>query len=636
MCGEFVQRAFLDPDPSDPDQVNRGKSTVPAGLPGNINDLSNWAIRSIFKFTPDLSFDTSWSLNLHYSKVRDDSHVGQQIGIQQLQNEANNNVPGDLTELVGSGPLNSAGRTSYADINITDRLKVLQKKFNDLCGALCLTPSPLRRTARRQVNLDARGQLGRELEDLDQNPKDVAVNKVGKARNETYGFALRGDVDLGDSLRMKSITGYEHWHRSNNSDLDFTPDVLFEQNTTDRGYQVSQELRLLGELDTAAAIDWEVGGLLVADEVEVYSTNFNGITNLGKNAVRDYKQNVLAISGYVEGTWEITEVFGLDVGARWNYERKEMDYALRNATPEPIVAKEDVSFDSPTATARLRFAPTEDVSFYVMYNRGWKAGSYNATSNPNQGLTFADPERIDAYEFGWNLNAFEGRVRVTGALFYYDYYNYQIFTAESNLAPQPEFVTINANSAEVYGAELETFFEPFDGTTLRVNFGWLESQFLDFTQFRLTAIQDGTGTQQIFETAIVNTGNRLLNSPQYSVSIIASQRLELGRFGDLTFHYNGAWTDDTFFDASEGKGTPNSEERQILSDFMIGEKAYWLHGVGLDYQPRDLSIMVSGWVRNLTNESYRNFSADLSAFLGTTIHFLGEPRTYGVTVRVDL
>ena len=44
---------------------------------------------------------------------------------------------------------------------------------------------------------------------------------------------------------------------------------------------------------------------------------------------------------------------------------------------------------------------------------------------------------------------------------------------------------------------------------------------------------------------------------------------------------------------------------------------------------------VTGWVRNLTNESYRNFSADVSRFLNTTIHFIGEPRTYGMTVQYD-
>ena len=225
-------------------------------------------------------------------------------------------------------------------------------------------------------------------------------------------------------------------------------------------------------------------------------------------------------------------------------------------------------------------------------------------------------------------------MRVAGALFYYDYYNYQIFTAESNLAPQPEFVTINANSASVYGAELETFLEPFDGTILRLNFGWLESQFLDFTQFQLSSIQDGNGQQQIFEKSIVNTGNRLLNSPQYSVSIIASQRLDLGRYGDLTFRYTGSWTDDVYFDASEGRGNPDSEGNFRISDNMVGEEAYWLHGVGVDYVPRDMPILVSAWVRNLENEGYRNFTADLN-FLDTTIHFIGEPRTYGVTVRVD-
>jgi iron complex outermembrane receptor protein len=234
-----------------------------------------------------------------------------------------------------------------------------------------------------------------------------------------------------------------------------------------------------------------------------------------------------------------------------------------------------------------------------------------------------------------NMSAFEGRLSLTGSLFYYDYYNYQIFTVESNLSPQPEFVTINANSAEVYGAEIEATITPFDGTMVRVNFGWLESQFLDFTQFQVAQVRDGNGTLQTFEKSIDYTGNRLLNSPEFTVSIIASQTLDLRQFGDLTFRYNGSWTDDTFFDASEGKGIPNANNQQVLSDFMIGEKAYWIHNVGIDYAPRNSGLVVTGWVRNVTNEAYRNFSADLNTFLQTTIHFIGDPRTYGMTVRIE-
>jgi len=618
---------------------NGGVSPVEPGLPRMINDQSNWAIRTIFRLTPDLPIDTDWSLNIHYSEVDDDSHVGQQIGIQQIQPAANNDVPPDLVNdgvIVGSGPLNTAGTTSYADIDIINRLAALRLHELDKCGVICTpaTPIDIRRPALRAVNLASRSRLADELTDLDQDPFSGAVNRVGKTTNDTYGFALGGDIELTDTTQFKTITGFERWKRSNDSDLDFTPDVEFEQDSKDRGYQISQELRLLGQLDTDAAIAWEIGGLLVADEVEVHSLAYNSAGNLGADSVREYQQNVLAYSAYFEGSWDLSESWGIDAGARWNYERKEIDYELKPFTP-PIAAKEDVAFDSPTGKVRLRYSPTEEISFYGSYNRGWKAGSYNATSNPNKGLTFANPERLDAFEFGWDMSAFEGRFRLTGAMFYYDYYNYQIFTVESNLSPQPEFVTINANSAEVYGAELEATLTPFEGTFLRFNFGWLESQFLDFAQFQLTQTRDGNGVAQVFEKAIDNTGNRLLNSPQFTVSIIASQTLDLRRYGDLTLRYSGSWTDDTYFDSSEGDGVPNNQEQQVLSDMMIGEEAYWIHNVGIDYSPRDSGVVISGWVKNVTNEAYRNFSADLNTFLDTTIHFIGEPRTYGMTLRVD-
>jgi iron complex outermembrane receptor protein len=612
------------------------RSDVEPGLPRMINDQYNWAVRTIFRLTPELPIDTDWTLNLHYAQVRDDSHAGQQIGIQQLQPAANNARPPDLTERVGSGPLNSAGRTSYADQDIIGRLNSLTAAGLRNCGVLCTTASPsdIRLPALRKVNLTARRKLGDELSDLDQDPFSVGVNRVGKTKNDTYGFALGGDIDLTDTLQLRTISGYEHWKRENDSDLDFTPDTSFETTQKDRGYQVSQEIRLLGQLDSAAAITWEVGGLVVADEVEVNSLAFNQPFQGGPDLKTQYTQNVFAYSAYFDGSWELTETWGIDAGARWNYERKEIDYELKPFTP-PVATKEDVSFDSPTGLVRLRYSPTEEITFYGMYNRGWKAGSYNATSNPRKGVTFAKPERIDAFEFGWDMSAFEGRFRLTGSMFYYDYFNYQIFTVESNLSPQPEFVTINANSAEVYGAELEATLTPFDGTFLRVNFGWLESQFLDFAQFQLTSVRDGNGVAQVFEKPIDHTGNRLLNSPQFSVSIIASQTLDLRRFGDLTFRYSGSWKDDTYFDATEGAGSPGPNQEPILSDNMIGEDAFWLHNAGIDYSPRNSGLVVSGWVSNLTNEGYRNFSADLNTFLQTTIHFIGEPRTYGVTVRVD-
>ena len=44
---------------------------------------------------------------------------------------------------------------------------------------------------------------------------------------------------------------------------------------------------------------------------------------------------------------------------------------------------------------------------------------------------------------------------------------------------------------------------------------------------------------------------------------------------------------------------------------------------------------VTGWVRNLANQSYKTFAFDASTFNDTSIYFVGDPRTYGGTFTVN-
>ena len=41
------------------------------------------------------------------------------------------------------------------------------------------------------------------------------------------------------------------------------------------------------------------------------------------------------------------------------------------------------------------------------------------------------------------------------------------------------------------------------------------------------------------------------------------------------------------------------------------------------------------WIRNLTNEAYKTFAFDASAFQSSTVQFVGDPRTIGGTVQVN-
>ena len=131
---------------------------------------------------------------------------------------------------------------------------------------------------------------------------------------------------------------------------------------------------------------------------------------------------------------------------------------------------------------------------------------------------------------------------------------------------------------------------------------------------------------------IQNSGEPLLNSPNFKVSLTAEQTIPLGRLGTLAARWDGAWTDDTNYDATQSKGVPNFDGNQFLPKGTIGQKAFWQHNVRLGYRTPDTKVEIAGWVRNVTDKVYKTFAFDVSAFNGTTVYFLGEPRMYGLTL----
>src|SRR5262249_21266689 len=151
-----------------------------------------------------------------------------------------------------------------------------------------------------------------------------------------------------------------------------------------------------------------------------------------------------------------------------------------------------------------------------------------------------------------------------------------------------------------------------------VRFGWLESEFLDFVLLQQAAISTGAG-QQIINREIQNSGNPLLNSPHFKVSITTEQTVPIGHWGYVALRYDGAWSDTTYYDATKGRGIPNPDNFQFLPKYTIAQRAYWLHGLRLSYRTPDGRVELAGWVRNLENTAYKTFAFDGSTFQHTTI-----------------
>jgi hypothetical protein len=655
ICGEPVERTF-----------SSAVSQIPTGLESRVNDLDNWGARGTLLFQPTL--DMSWLLNAHGSRRDELSRLGQSHGtsdfyckngdvencgfaLQPRQcvapaanagNSCSANADCDSPGGAGDGVCTSRivgllgsrqgfGGTGYQPREVAARLEALAPCLkgvpgfpNGTCGA----------SDRALVNA-AQTTVAAELaEELDSKPWEGDFDRTGPTTNDTWGGYLKGDIALPLGMQLTSITGFDNYDRVIDIDLDFSPEILFEIVTDDEGWQVTQDLRLQGELGDASPLRWDIGGWFLREQLDVVvSNNFKINLGVGK---RDYTQDLWSAAGYASLAFDFWDDFTLDGGVRYNWEQKKLDYKLfvGSIGSGIFIEQLDETWDAPTGTVRLTYRFREDTHVFWKYTRGWKPGTYNATSSLNQGVSVADREEIDAFETGLRGSWFEGRLGLDFSFFYYSYTDYQLFTAQQFAGGQPEFVILNADEAEVYGAEVDAVGRPWGGAFVNVRFGWIESQFLDFVQIQQEVVSLG-GIQTIINRELQNTGNSLLNSPEFKVSLTAEQTLPLGRWGSFTARYDGVWTDTTYYDATEGRGIPNVENILFLPEDTIAQPSFWLHNFRLAYRPPSGRFEIAGWVRNLTDEVVKTFAFDGSTFNRTSIYFVGDPRTYGATLVVN-
>jgi iron complex outermembrane receptor protein len=109
----------------------------------------------------------------------------------------------------------------------------------------------------------------------------------------------------------------------------------------------------------------------------------------------------------------------------------------------------------------------------------------------------------------------------------------------------PVRVVENASNAQLYGAEMDLTVEPIDRLILRVNFAWLEGKFLDFTDSGVRNIRLPLGSNPpsiTTDVPIDYTGNRLPNTPEFTLSGTLEYTLELGRYGSIRPRYDFSWT----------------------------------------------------------------------------------------------
>jgi iron complex outermembrane recepter protein len=432
-----------------------------------------------------------------------------------------------------------------------------------------------------------------------------------------------------DGYSLVSITDYTRLQKRYGEDSDMSPNPIFNYDTRAHYQQFSEELRLNG---AAGALRW-IAGLYYLN----YKTSNTEDTTLPDaippipfpygvgHADLTLKTSSPSIFGQLE--YDFSDHWTGIAGARYTSDDKEYVYNYScdvcgppdNVTPPggfPYAVTYSTAagypdakknYHIPTGKLELDYKFDHDVMVYGSVNRGAKGGGWSAPSSgyvnlspaytqatgvPLLNLRYND-EKLTSYELGLKSTFWDGAARLNGALFYYDYKNYQGFFLD--FATQ---IVENIN-AKVKGGELEFAVVPVHGLNLQLGISRLDSR-----------------ADNVPTPAGVLVTSELPQAPAWSVNAVA--RYEWPAFGGhLSAEVDGKWNKEQYL--------------ELVNAPVDLEPSYTVANARFGYASGDGRWDVSGYVRNLSDKHYRIYNLDLSGFLGINQSVYGPPRLYGAT-----
>jgi outer membrane receptor protein involved in Fe transport len=400
----------------------------------------------------------------------------------------------------------------------------------------------------------------------------------------------------------------------------------------------------------------------------------------GQGLQDSYAQQTKSMSLFTHNIFRVTDQFDVTVGLRYTAEDKEVISRFANtdngftcgvaaSNPNAVVAAlvdrgfalttaaavaptiignlclpwanpgfngratyQDRSENEWSGTAKASYRPTDDLMIYASYARGYKSGGFNLdrtqSSNGQQsgspaGIipvfdTSFPAEFVDSYELGAKTSLFSNSLLLNATYFHQTFENFQLntFLGTSFIVESiPEVTSVGVDTDVVW-------FAPIDGLSFQGGLTYAQTEYGDFTP-RAVALS-------------LLPGNTVSFAPEYSASGSLTYERE---FGSLLGRFN--------------IGAKYNSEYNTGSDLLPAkiQEAFTLVNARVALGPADERWAVELWAQNLTDVEYTQvgFNAFLqgSAFpAGATRYdpardtqtynaFLGAPRTFGVTLRVE-
>ncbi len=492
----------------------------------------------------------------------------------------------------------------------------------------------------------ARGNIGYSSTD----PFDRQASKTRGRRNQEditdYGFSAQGDIDLGWG-QLTTITAWRSWEAWRSQDFDHSGADLgfFAPNGLHQGFDVfTQELRLAG---TSGKLDWLVGAYysdekvlndsayrMGADYPLIYGgaatfkpatlaafTPGDGARGIGKQDGRD-------MSVFTHNIFHVTDKLSVTAGLRYTNNRKEINFYGENFNPACGVAiagadaagitrfcaafwdtRFNVAGDSDertetatTGTLNIGYKFSDQLNSYLSYSRGYKSGGYNfdragftTPATPNaRDLAFQE-ETVDAYELGLKGEFFDRSLRVNFAAFHQTFSGFQLIEYTGI-----NFIVRSLDEAISKGAELEITWKPMAGVTLTNGLTYADAYY---------PVSAGNSTY---------SGKEMEQSPDWVNVSSATWEFPIGASLTGVAYIDARYSSEFF----SGGFDPN----RVQKAFTTANARFSLRSANGDWA-------VDLWGRNIFDQAYYRRVIPATFQAGSYSAFLGDPRTYGITLR---
>ena len=491
------------------------------------------------------------------------------------------------------------------------------------------------------------------------NPFDrlIDTNSPAQANQVIGGISVIADWNFGPAT-LTSISAWRTWNWDPASDRDFTRLAIQTISANpDNQNQYSQEFRVAS--NGKQTVDYVFGAYAFRQKIDATPLAQYGADATRwllavappkapwpSNLLNGYTVSAIAHSdtksyaGFAQVTWNITEQLHFTPGLRYTYEDKsgsfdqtvsgglptvpkspEENAKLSIAKPQSYAAK--FSDNRLSGQANLSYDVTQDTMVYATYSKGHKSGGINLAgipvdANGNTVLTTAviKPENVTSYEIGVKNELFDNHLTLNVALFDTEVEDYQVNVVDSGPGALRGYLA-NIPKVRSKGVELDTTFVISDQISGYVSAAWTEGKYVTFKNGPCPLELIGNST-----TACDLSGRPLAGLSPWVVSFGGEYRIPVTNNtldGMAYLGLDANYKSSTYSDASDSKYL------KINGYTVVNLRAGFLFSSGWE---------AFAWVKNVFDTEYFQYLQAQPGNSGAVFGLIGDPRTFGVTVRV--